>query len=628
MDCMKLVNGVNIPNIGIGSSAQDMQLCIYSAIKYGFKFFDTAYMYLSEAKLGSAIKQCMNEGIIKRQDLFIQSKAPHTKAGYSATLKGFDESINKIQTDYLDSYLIHYPQRDKSNWQDLLLDTWYAMEKLYEQGKIRAIGVSNFLPHHLDFLLKNATVYPMINQIELHPQHTQSQALEFCKAHNIQIQAWGPLGCGRSYYSPFIKSLANKYNTSIMNLVLNFHKKQGIIPIMGVRDEFELQEIKNYEDIQFDEYDFDKLFMLNENYTKCHNDSMLVDWENAIPTAVKTVNIDDFVPNERVIKLFGFLPLLKIRNESKHKTKYYFLNIPVAKTKYKYISLKQRALKKMPKQKYTIECVFNYNDEFLECPVWDKENELIYCVSSYKNKVYQINPKTKEYLVIPTSNGVVGCIDIDKNGCLIVAEDSGIYKIDIKNNTRTFLIQLKPEMKYNFGQGHFNYNDGKLDAKGRFIVGTAGPYNNNKLYSYDGNSYKVLEHNITISNGIAFSKDNTKMYYTDSSTQKVGLYNYNLETGDAIFERYVIDFDGNTPDGMCIDIDDNLWVAEFDGKKVSKWDTKTFKEIEQIHFPAKCTSVCVGGKDMDYLYVTTFKDEHSAIGGGLYRVKIRSGINK
>lgn len=622
-DFIELSNGLKMPDFAIGSSSSDNALMVELSIKYGLRFFDTAYMYNSESDFGAAFEKCINEGLIKREDLFIQSKAPHNKIGYNSTLVEFENSLKKLKCDYLDSYLIHYPHREHENWRELTLDKWRALETLYKQGKVKAIGVSNFLPHHLDFIMQNAEIKPMINQIELNPLRHQNYTIEYCRAHNIAVQAWAPLGSGRCFYNPIIKQLANKYHTSVLSFVLNWHQQKGYIPILGVNSEEEIVEVSHR--VQFNISDEDMLILddLKENSSGCHTDSVLVDWIPEIPQK-KLVQESPFTSKKIVFKLFGFLPIFRVEEVSPDKKKFYFLNLLLLKTQPKPL-LNCRKWKKSEKisGKYKIEQVFNDQNNFLECPVWDKKNNIIYCVASSDSKIYKVDVKKQTFEVIPTTKGVIGSIDILPDGWLISAEEHGIFKINPQTQERIYLTQLKPENKYVYGQGMFTYNDGKLDARGRFVVGTSSRYNNNKLYSFDGKSQRVLEHNIGLSNGIAWNKDNTVMYYVDSDTKKVAKYHYNIETGDAFFDSYVIEFTQGTPDGICMDENDNLWIAEFDGQRVSKWNTEDYTKVDEINFPVYVTSCCLAGKNNEYLYVTTCKAINSEKSSGLFRIKIK-----
>lgn len=264
-----------------------------------------------------------------------------------------------------------------------------------------------------------------------------------------------------------------------------------------------------------------------------------------------------------------------------------------------------------------MELIFSSNSTLLESPVWDDINKLIYCVSIEQNIIYQINPLTGEIKSFLT-NGNVGCVVLDKNGFLLSAEKEGIYKLDPNSNYKKYLTH--PETNINI-----RYNDGKLDPIGRFIFGTKGNINGSaKLFSYYNGECKTLLTNLTISNGIGFSLDNKKMYFVDTPTKKVAQFNYDINKGDIIFEKYIIEIEGEGwPDGMCVDLEGNLWVAEWEGGKVCKWNVNTGNKLDEILLPCSLvTSCCLGGDNFKDLFITTAKDKNNLLGGSLFRKKL------
>lgn len=268
------------------------------------------------------------------------------------------------------------------------------------------------------------------------------------------------------------------------------------------------------------------------------------------------------------------------------------------------------------------ELVFYSGSSLLEGPCWDAIEEVIYCVSIEQCFIYRINPKTGEVNSFKTS-GSVGCVVVEKSGMLLSAEKSGIYRINPKTGERTFLVQLEHNSA-------MRYNDGKLDPCGRFLVGTKAEGDDlrgsGKLFSYDGKQTRALVTGTTISNGIGFSKAGDIMYFIDTPTQKVGRYKYNLETGEAVFDRYIVEMEGNRwPDGMCVDADGSIWVAEWGGGCVCKWNPETGEKMREITLPCVNTSsCCLGGVDLQYLYITTAKssDRDEPLAGGLFRIPI------
>jgi sugar lactone lactonase YvrE len=262
-----------------------------------------------------------------------------------------------------------------------------------------------------------------------------------------------------------------------------------------------------------------------------------------------------------------------------------------------------------------MELIFSANSTLLESPVLDKINNLVYCVSIEQNLIYQINYVSGEINTFVTS-GSVGCVVLSEDDTLLSAEKSGIYKINTKTKSREYIIH--PEQNVNM-----RYNDGKLDPVGRFIFGTKGDKSDiiggGKLFSYYNGNYKTLINNITISNGIGFSPNGEKMYFIDTPTKKVAQYSYDIVNGSILFDKYIIKIDGNGyPDGMCVDKNNNLWIAEWEGGRVRKWNIEG-DVLDEIILPcSKVTSCCLGDNE---LFITTAKDSTS--GGSLYKTKIK-----
>lgn len=225
---MKTKDVFTLPLIGFGTykaTEQDGKAVILNALKAGYRYFDTAAFYFNEEDLGAAIK----ESSIDRSEIFISSKVWRTNLGYESTIKSFEESLKKLDTDYLDLFLVHWPRKDsKSEWKQLLCETWKAMEYIYSTGKAKAIGVSNFLPHHLEVIKQMWTVKPVVNQLELHAGYMQEAACQYCRENGILLQAWSPLGRARMLEEPVIVELAKKYNVSQAKLLLQFLVQQNI----------------------------------------------------------------------------------------------------------------------------------------------------------------------------------------------------------------------------------------------------------------------------------------------------------------------------------------------------------------------------------------------------------------
>ena len=227
-DFYTLNNGITIPCIGFGTykaATGDSADIIATAIEAGYRYFDTASFYGTEIYLAEAIKRSN----LSREEFFITSKVWKDEMGYNETKDAFQRTLSNLNTDYLDLYLIHWPRKTlDGDWKQTCIDTWKAMEELYEEGLIKAIGLSNFLPHHMDVIFENCRIMPMVNQLEVHPGYTQEAAICYCNEHNILVQAWSPLGRQRVLQEPLILELAGKYHVTPAQICLRFLVQRGI----------------------------------------------------------------------------------------------------------------------------------------------------------------------------------------------------------------------------------------------------------------------------------------------------------------------------------------------------------------------------------------------------------------
>ncbi|SPS07337.1 aldo/keto reductase [Latilactobacillus sakei] len=228
-----LANGVQIPVLGFGTwQTPDGDTAIKSvkaALEAGYRHIDTAQAYQNEASVGTAIQ----ESGVARQDLFLTTKIWNANHSYDLTMQSFEESLQKLQTDYVDLLLIHWPNPIdfRDNWEAANAETWRAMEDLYNAGKAKAIGVSNFRAHHLEALKKTAKVQPMVNQIFLAPGELEAETVQYSRDNGMLLEAYSPLGTGKIFDVPEMKTLAAKYQRSIPQIALRWSLQHGFLPL-------------------------------------------------------------------------------------------------------------------------------------------------------------------------------------------------------------------------------------------------------------------------------------------------------------------------------------------------------------------------------------------------------------
>ncbi|MGN7305207.1 glyoxal/methylglyoxal reductase [Bacillus subtilis] len=258
-DTVKLHNGVEMPWFGLGvfkvENGNEATESVKAAIKNGYRSIDTAAIYKNEEGVGIGIK----ESGVAREELFITSKVWNEDQGYETTLAAFEKSLERLQLDYLDLYLIHWPGKDKYK------DTWRALEKLYKDGKIRAIGVSNFQVHHLEELLKDAEIKPMVNQVEFHPRLTQKELRDYCKAQGIQLEAWSPLMQGQLLDNEVLTQIAEKHNKSVAQVILRWDLQHEVVTIPKSIKEHRIIENADIFDFKLSQEDMDKIDALNKD---------------------------------------------------------------------------------------------------------------------------------------------------------------------------------------------------------------------------------------------------------------------------------------------------------------------------------------------------------------------------
>ncbi|MGG0590680.1 aldo/keto reductase [Priestia megaterium] len=255
-----LANGVKMPWLGLGvykvEDGQEVVDSVKYAIKAGYKSIDTAKIYENEEGVGQGIK----ESGVSREELFVTSKVWNADQGYDTTIQAFETSLNKLGLEYLDLYLIHWPVEGKYK------DTWKALEKLYKDGKIRAIGVSNFQVHHLEDLIADAEVKPMVNQIEFHPLLTQTEVREYCKKQEIQVEAWSPLAQGELLDNEVLTQIAEKHGKSTAQVILRWDLQNEVVTIPKSTKEHRIIQNADVFDFELNAEEVEKINALNQNH--------------------------------------------------------------------------------------------------------------------------------------------------------------------------------------------------------------------------------------------------------------------------------------------------------------------------------------------------------------------------
>ncbi|MDQ0230023.1 aldo/keto reductase [Metabacillus malikii] len=257
-----LHNGVKMPWFGLGvfkvEEGNEVINSVKTAIELGYKSIDTAAVYGNEDGVGKAIA----ESNVPREELFITTKLWNSNQGYESTLQAFEESMNKLKLDYLDLYLIHWPVPELNKYKE----SWKALEKLYKDGRVRAIGVSNFKEHHLKDLMADCEIKPMVNQVEYHPRLTQSSLHSFCKENQIQLEAWSPLMQGQLIDHPTLQEIADKYNKSTAQVILRWDIQNEVVTIPKSVKPHRIKENANIFDFELNSEDMEKINSLNENH--------------------------------------------------------------------------------------------------------------------------------------------------------------------------------------------------------------------------------------------------------------------------------------------------------------------------------------------------------------------------
>jgi len=263
-DTVTLHNGVKMPGFGLGvfqvEEGPELVNAVKVAIKHGYRSIDTAAIYGNEEGVGQGIREGLQEAGISREEIFVTSKVWNADLGYESTIAAYETSLKKLGLEYLDLYLIHWPVEGKYK------EAWRALETLYKEGRVKAIGVSNFQIHHLENLLKDAEIKPVINQVECHPRLTQKELQAFCTKHGIQLEAWSPLMQGELLDNEVLSTIAAKYDKSVAQVILRWDIQNSIITIPKSTKEHRIVENSAIFDFELTKTDIELIDRLNQNH--------------------------------------------------------------------------------------------------------------------------------------------------------------------------------------------------------------------------------------------------------------------------------------------------------------------------------------------------------------------------
>lgn len=259
-DTYTLQNGVKIPAIGYGTwqtPADVTAECVLNALNAGYRHIDTAWAYYNETGVGEGLKKSG----VSRDEVFITTKHWVTERGYEKTITAFENSLKNLGVDYLDLYLVHWPCVESSNsaWEEINADTWRGFEKMYKDGKLRALGVSNYEKKHIEALEKHAEIMPMVNQLEFHPGYTQLDNVQYCQSRGILVEAWSPLGSGAVLNDETLRGIASGYGKSVAQLCIRFALQSGVLPLPKSQNPSRIIENTHVFDFEISDPDMEKI---------------------------------------------------------------------------------------------------------------------------------------------------------------------------------------------------------------------------------------------------------------------------------------------------------------------------------------------------------------------------------
>jgi 2,5-diketo-D-gluconate reductase A len=274
MEYVTLSNGVKMPMLGYGVyqvTKDECERCVLDALKAGYRAIDTAQSYFNEGEVGSAIQKSG----LQREDIFLTTKVWIEHYGYEECRRSVEESMKKLQVEYIDLVLLHQPFSD-------YYGAWRALEEMYEQGKIRAIGISNFYPDRMIDMASFARIRPMINQVEIHPYHQQIEAKTWNEKYGIQMEAWAPFGEGRGgmFEDETLKNIGQKYSKTIAQVILRWHIQSGVVVIPKSTHYERMEENLNVFDFELKQEDMEAIATLDKKESAffSHNDPAMVEW--------------------------------------------------------------------------------------------------------------------------------------------------------------------------------------------------------------------------------------------------------------------------------------------------------------------------------------------------------------